>query len=137
VTYAEGEAASSLALMFGGLIAANLAARPGLGIELKAMEGRVGIEVTDLDDAVTLEFGGGRLLVRNGLRARRKLTVSAESKTLMNLGKLKLTMFGVPDPRDQSVREIATEVVTGRLRVDGLPFNLLLLNRLTRLFAPG
>ena len=136
VEYAEGEAAAtSLAQLMGGLIDANLRAKPSRQAGFKAMEGRVGIEVRDIDEAVTLDFRSGRLVVYNGLRANRRLTVSAASDTVMQLSRLRLGPWGLPDLRDETVREIGLKLLTGQLSIGGLPLAAPLLNQLGRLLS--
>ena len=63
VEYADGESASAFAQVLGGLIEANVGARPERRRDFDSLQARVGIAVTDIDEAVTLEFQGGRLLV--------------------------------------------------------------------------
>src|SRR5579859_460098 len=123
VRYADGEQASGLAQMLGGLIDANVQSHPAL--------------VHDADEAVTLDFESGEIVVHNGLRANRKVTISAQSATLMNLSLMRPGPFGIPMLTDEPTRQIGLELLTGRLRIDGLPVHAALLTRLTRLFSVG
>lgn len=123
--------------MLGGLIEANVKGRPALVHEVESMRGRVGIEVSDADEAVTLEFEAGEIVVHNGLRANRKVTISAQSATLMNLSLMRPGPFGIPLLTDEPTRQIGLELLTGRLRIEGLPLHAAMLTRLTRLFAVG
>jgi hypothetical protein len=134
VEYADGDSASPFAQMLGGLIEANVSAGLEKQSDFRALRARVGIEVVDIDEAVTLDFVEGRLTVYNGLKPNRAITISGDSETVMQLSNLRVGLFGLP-VIDSTSREVVTKVATRRLRIDGLPLHALLLNRLTRVFS--
>ena len=68
VEYTDGDDASAFAMMLGGLIEANVAGRPEKREDFDSLRARVGIQVQDIDEAVTLDFKGGTLKVSNGLK---------------------------------------------------------------------
>jgi SCP-2 sterol transfer family len=133
VEYADAEP-SAFASMLGGLIEANVA-RPEKKKDFQSLAARVGIWVTDIDEGVTLDFQGGRLLVHNGLEPKRDITIRAEAGTVMNLSNLKIGLFGMPVYYDGVGREVAAKLVQGKLRIDGLIGNLATLNTVTRIFS--
>ena len=134
VDYADEEP-SAFASMLGGLIEANVGARPDRRRDFDQLEAKVGIWVTDIDEGVTLEFKGGSLTVHNGLAPRRDLTIRADAETVMSLSNLKIGLFNMPVYYDSVGRGVAMKMLTGRMRVDGLVGNLATLNMVTRVFS--
>ena len=134
VTYADAEP-SAFASMLGGLIEANVKTRPEKQGDFENLVARVGIWVTDIDEGVTLDFKGGKLVVHNGLESKRTITIRAEADTVMNLSNLKIGPLGMPVYFDETGRGIAMKLLRGKLQIDGLLPNLLTLNAVTRIFS--
>jgi len=135
VDYADGEEASAFAQLLGGLIEANVVSRPEKLKDFHALKARVGIIVTDIDEAVTLDFEGGHLMVRNGLEEGRDVTIRADAETVMQLSNVKVGFAGMPNYLNATGREVVGKMLTGKLRIQGLVGNLPTLNRVTRLFS--
>jgi hypothetical protein len=135
VDYADGDDASAFAQMLGGLIQANVSARPEKRRDFDALNARVAIFVTDIGEGVTLEFGGGRLLVHNGLGASRDVTIRADAATVMQLSSVRIGFAGMPNYLDATGREVAGKLLKGQLKIEGLLGNLTTLNQVTRLFS--
>src|SRR5438128_3754052 len=133
-SYADDEP-SAFASMLGGLIEANVRSRPEKARDFESLVARVGIFVTDIDEGVTLDFKGGTLVVHNGLKPRRTLTIRADADTVMNLSNLKIGLLGLPIYYDGVGRGIAAKLLRGKLRIDGLLPNVLTLNTVTRIFS--
>ena len=134
VSYVDDEP-SAFASMLGGLIEANVEGRPEKKKDFDALQARVGIWVTDIDEGVTLDFQRGSLTVHNGLEPERDLTIRAEADTVMNLSNLKIGAFGMPVYYNQVGRAVALKLMQGKLRIDGLLGNLAMLNTVTRIFS--
>ena len=134
VDYADIEP-SAFASMLGGLIEANVKARPERRRDFNALVARVGIWVTDIDEGVTLDFKGGSMTVHNGLRPRRTITIRAEAETVMNLSNLKIGLLGLPVYYDSVGRGVAAKLLQGKLRIEGLLGNISTLNTVTRIFS--
>jgi hypothetical protein len=135
VEYADGDDASAFAQMLGGLIQANVSARPEKRRDFDALSARIGFLVTDIGEAVTLEFGAGRLLVRNGLGPDRDVTIRADADTVMQLSNVRIGFAGMPNYLDSTGRQVAGKLLKGQLRIEGLLGNLTTLNQVTRLFS--
>jgi len=135
VDYADGEEASAFAQLLGGLIEANVVSRPEKLKDFHTLKARVGIIVTDIDEAVTLDFEGGHLVVRNGLEEGRDVTIHADAETVMQLSNVKVGLAGMPNYLNATGREVVGKMLTGKLRIQGLVGNLPTLNRVTRLFS--
>jgi hypothetical protein len=134
VEYADEEP-SAFASMLGGLIEANVQSRREKRKDFDSLAARVGIFVTDIDEGVTLDFQPGHLVVHNGLKPKRDITIRAEADTVMNLSNLKIGLFGMPVYYDEVGRGIALRLVRGKLRIDGLLGNIATLNTVTRIFS--
>ena len=134
VEYADQEP-SAFSSMLGGLIEANVKNREEKQGDFENLVARVGIFVTDIDEAVTLDFKGGKLVVHNGLKPKRDLTIRAEADTVMSLSNLKIGPFGMPVYYDEVGRGVALKLVQGKLRIEGLIGNLATLNTVTRIFS--
>jgi len=134
VSYADKEP-SAFASMLGGLIEANVKASEDKQGDFDRLVARVGIWVTDIDEGVTLDFKGGKLVVHNGLKPTRTITIRAEADTVMSLSNLKIGPLGMPVYYDGVGRGVATKLLRGKLKIDGLLPNLLTLNAVTRVFS--
>jgi hypothetical protein len=135
VEYAEGEEASAFAQMLGGLIQANVEASAGKMRDLAHLKARVGIQVRDIDESVTLDFRQGRLVVHDGLKPRRQITIRTDAETVMQLSNLRIGPLGLPVYVDSTGREVVTKILSGDLRIDGLVKHLPTLNAVTRIFS--
>jgi hypothetical protein len=134
VKYGSNEP-SAFAGMLGGLIEANVVANRDKRKDFDALDARVGIWVTDIDEGVTLAFDAGRLTVYNGLEPNRTLTIRADADTVMSLSNLKIGVLGMPVYYDEVGRGVALQLMRGKLRIDGLLTNIATLNRVTRVFS--
>jgi hypothetical protein len=135
VDYADEKEASAFAQLLGGLIEANVVSRPEKLKDFHTLKARVGIVLTDIEEAVTLDFEGGHLVVRNGLEEGRDVTIRTDAETVMQLSNVKIGFAGMPNYLDATGREVAGKMLTGKLRIQGLVGNLTTLNRVTRLFS--
>ena len=134
VDYADDEP-SAFASMLGGLIAANVESRAEKQPDFASLVARVGIWVTDIDEGVTLDFKGGHLIVHNGLKPRRTLTIRADAETVMSLSNLTIGVFGMPVYYNEVGRGVALKLLLGKLKIDGLLRNVMTLNAVTRIFS--
>lgn len=134
VSYADEEP-SAFASMLGGLIDANVKSRTEKEADFDALVARVGIWVTDIDEGVTLDFKGGRLVVHNGLKPRRTITIRADAETVMSLSNLKIGPLGLPVYVDEVGRGVALKLLRGSLKIEGLLPNIFTVNAVTRIFS--
>jgi len=121
--------------MLGGLIEANVKSRPEKQGDFDSLVARVGIWVTDIDEGVTLDFKGGKLVMHNGLAAKRTITIRADADTVMSLSNLKIGPLGMPIYIDEVGRGVAMKLLRGSLKIDGLLPNVFTLNAVTRIFS--
>ena len=128
--YAEGEEATALGQMLGGLIEANVEGSAERRRDFDDLRARVGIFVTDIEEGVTLDFQGGHLVVRGSLEPGRDVTIRADSETVMRLSSVRIGFAGMPNYLD-----VLTRMLSGSLKIEGLFGNLTVLNQVTRLFS--
>jgi hypothetical protein len=63
------------------------------------------------------------------------ITIRAEADTVLRLTNLKIGPFGMPAYYDEVGREIASKLLRGKLKIDGMLTNIATLNRVTRIFS--
>jgi hypothetical protein len=134
VSYSD-DAPSAFASMLGGLIDANIGNSASKHKDFDDLTARVGIWVTDIDEGVTLDFQHGSLVVSNGLKSKRDITIRAEAETVMNLSNLRIGLFGMPVYYDEVGRGVAAKLVQGKLRIEGMLGNIATVNSVTRIFS--
>ena len=134
VSYADSEP-SAFASMLGGLIDANIGNNRARRKDFDDLNARVGVWVTDINEGVTLDFQGGALVVSNGLKPQRTITIRTDADTVMNLSNLRIGLFGMPVYYDEVGRGIAAKLLRGKLRIDGLLGNIATVNTVTRIFS--
>lgn len=135
VQYADGEQASAFGQVLGGLIEANVETRPEKRTDFVQLRARVGVYLTDVEEAVTLDFEGDRLVVYNDLQPGRDVTIWGDADTVMQLSNVKIGFAGMPNYLDPTGREVVGKMLKGKLKVDGMLGNLTTLNQVTRLFS--
>src|ERR1700682_1051205 len=134
VEYASSEP-SAFAGILGGLIEANVLARPEKKQDFDKLVACVGISATDIDESVTLAFDAGTLTLYNGLEPERTITIRADAETVMSLSNLKIGILGLPVYYDEVGRGVAGKLLGGKLKIDGLLQHIATVNRITRIFS--
>ncbi len=132
--YADGQDASPFGRMLGELIHANLR-RADRRRDFDGLRTRVGIEVTDIGEAVTLDFQAGRLVISNGLRPQRAITIRTDSDTVLQLSNLRIGPLGLPVYVDATGRDVVRKLLSGRLKIEGMLANVGALSAVTRIFS--
>lgn len=135
VTYADGDDASAFAQMLGGLIYANVESRVEKRRDFDDLKTTVGIQVTDIDEAVTLVFAEGHLTIHNGLLEERAITVRGDSDTVMELSNLRIGPLGLPVYVDGTGRDVVRKLLGGSLKIEGMLANIFSLNAVTRILS--
>lgn len=146
---------NGFAHMMATLVAQNLIDHPERRRLFAETIGRVAMVVTDAEVAITLDFLGGKLIVRNGIYGipsilmRGSAEIIGDLSRMESLGsllgnlkfqsplmnKLRRVLDQIPDPRGPVNRAIASATRSGDLTVSGLPRNLPLLLKTSELLA--
>jgi hypothetical protein len=119
----DGQAAENgLAMMLHGLLAESVAASPEKRRDFDAMSSSFGIVAPDAEVTVTLEFGGGRCTIYDGLRHEPDLVITADSGKIPELSLIPFR-YGVPWVLDENgrkqVMQLLTALVRREMRIDG------------------
>lgn len=123
-----------MAEMLAGVLRANIENNRTKAAIFKALRTVVGLHIEDIDLAITLEFLGGRLLLHEGIVKRPRITIRAESGTVMGMSSLSIR-FGLPYLLDDTGLEILQNVREGKIRMIAMPWSLLDVLRLTRVMS--
>lgn len=128
------------ATMMAQLVRQNLDDHPDKLAAAKRMSGRVAIVVTDLELAVTIAAGLGRLTFHAGIAGIPDATIRAPSEWITKMSLVEMRSVGplrIPDPRGPISREISAAESAGTIRTFASPFAWPLLLRLTDVLAVG
>ncbi|MBA4423837.1 MAG: hypothetical protein C0390_12200 [Syntrophus sp. (in: bacteria)] len=112
------------------LLTGNLAQNPGKQAVFRRMRGTVAIDLADIETAVTLVFEGERLRIEAGINASPDLIIRTASDRVMDLNALRI-IGGLPWYFDEAGRKVVAQLLTGRLKIDGMFTHPVLLTRLT------
>ena len=126
------------ATMMAQLVRQNLDDHPSKEAAARRMSGRVAIVVTDLDLAVTIACGNGRMTFHAGIAGIPDATIRAPSEWVTKMSLIELVKVGpfvFPDPRGEVAKQIADEEARGTIRTHASPSATLLLLRLTNVLA--
>ena len=132
--FAEGAEDIGLAIMLHDLLAQNIEQHPRKQADFKKLNIPVGLNVCDVDIALTLEFSKGVLTIHRGIKKSAKLNITAESGTVMNLSNQRIK-WGLPFYFDETGREIIAAMKTGRLKIKGMVKHFPSLLRLSRVMS--
>ena len=134
ITVEESAQEAGLGPMLAELLRQNLEQHPHRRRDLERMRGGVAITAKDASVAVTMDFSGGGLTIREGIAGRPRLKIQADSLGLLELTSARLRA-GLPDPVHHSGRRVLGRLAAGSLRIAGPAVLLrpMMLVRLTRL----
>lgn len=135
IELAPGAGDNGLAVMMATMMSQNLEDHPDRQPAFDRLVGRVAIVAEDADVALTMEFSGGRAVVHDGIVGIPDVTVRGSAELIADLSRMETGPLGLPDPRGEVNRAMATALRERRLRVYGLPVGLPLLGRLGKVLA--
>lgn len=126
------------ASMMAQLVRQNLDDHPDKVAVARRMSGRVAIVVTDLDLAVTITCGEGRLTFHGGIAGIPDATIRAPSEWVTKMSLVEMLTVGpfrFPDPRGPVSKEISAAEKAGTIRTFASPAAMPLLLRLTNVLS--
>jgi hypothetical protein len=116
----DGNAADNgLALMLQGLLSESIEKDAGKKRDFDAMNTTFGIVAPDAEVTVTLEFGGGRCTIYDGLRHEPALVITADSGKIPEMSLLKIR-YGLPWLFDDNGQGFVKSLLKREIRIDGL-----------------
>ncbi len=133
IELAPGAEAAPFTGVMADLLRGNLEEKPQRIKDFNALRCNVGINATDAESQVTLEFKGGRMVVHNGLKDP-DLLITAEVDTLLGITNLKIK-FGLPWYFDEVGLDTIKKLLKGDLKIKGMIFHPFALTRLTKVMS--
>jgi hypothetical protein len=130
----EGAPEIGLAVMLRDLIVQNIEQNPHKMTDFKKLNISVGLEVSDVDIKLTLEFADNTLTILPGIKDQAKLNITTDSATIMNLSNQKIK-WGLPYYFDETGREIMAAMKSKRLKVRGMVTHFPSLIRFSRVMS--
>jgi hypothetical protein len=127
----EAGGSAGITVLIGGLVRQNLERDPTRGLRPRDV---VTIEAADAGVAVSIRSSEGEILVTDGRDPGARVVVSASSTQLMELAGAPLR-FGLPDAFSGDGRALIRDLLTRRIRVQGLIRHLGTVRRLTVLLS--
>ena len=112
------------------LIAGNIAKSPAKQNIYKKMKGIVAIDLPDIEAAVTLTFGQGKLTIEAGINGNPEIIIRTTYDLVMDLNMINIR-WGLPYYFDEPGRRVLGHILSGRLKIKGMFFHTVLLTRLT------
>jgi hypothetical protein len=112
------------------LITGNIAKSPAKQNIYKKMKGVVAIDLPDIEAAVTLIFGQGKLTIEAGINGNPDIIIRTSYDLVMDLNMINVR-WGLPYYFDEAGRRILGHILSGRLKIKGMFSHTVLLTRLT------
>jgi hypothetical protein len=112
------------------LIAGNVAKSPAKQNVYKKMKGVVAIDLPDIEAAVTLIFGQGKLTIEAGIKGNPEIIIKTSYDLVMDLNMINIR-WGLPYYFDEAGRRVLGHILSGRLKIKGMFSHTVLLTRLT------
>ncbi len=112
------------------LIAGNVTKSPAKQNIYKKMKGVVAIDLPDIEAAVTLIFGQGKLTIEAGINGNPEIIIKTSYDLVMDLNMINIR-WGLPYYFDEAGRRVLGHILSGRLKIKGMFFHTVLLTRLT------
>jgi hypothetical protein len=112
------------------LIAGNVAKSPAKQNIYQKMKGVVAIDLPDIEAAVTLIFGQGKLTIEAGINGNPEIIIKTSYDLVMDLNMINIR-WGLPYYFDEAGRRVLGHILSGRLKIKGMFFHTILLTRLT------
>jgi hypothetical protein len=112
------------------LLAGNIEKSPAKQETYKKMNGIVAIDLPDIEAAITLIFGQGKLTIEAGIVQNPAIIIKTSADLVTDLNLLNIC-FGLPYYFDEAGRRVLGHIFTGRLKIKGMFLHTVLLTRLT------
>jgi len=112
------------------LITGNIAKSPAKQNIYKKMKGVIAIDLPDIEAAVTLIFGQGKLTIEAGINDNPEIIIRTSYDLVMDLNMLNIR-WGLPYYFDEAGRRVLGHILSGRLKIKGMFSHTVLLTRLT------
>jgi hypothetical protein len=116
------------------LLESNLKQNPNKLKSFKNLYSVVGIELKDLEAAVTIVFEGGKARIEEGLVGKPDLVIRTDSDKVIGLNSISIK-FGLPYYFDEAGMTVLKQLMSGELKIDGMLAHPIKLTRLTKIMS--
>ncbi|HPP80051.1 MAG TPA: hypothetical protein PLQ43_04055 [Deltaproteobacteria bacterium] len=116
------------------LLSSNLEQRPEKMRTFSKMWGGVGLNLPDIDAAITMIFAGGRVRIEPGIVGKPDIVITSSSEKIISLNSISIK-FGLPYYFDEAGLAVLRQLATGELKIQGMFTHPVLLTRLTKIMS--
>ena len=134
IRFAPGAEEIGLAAMLKDLLTQNFEQHPHKVRDFRKLRLRIGLDVTDAEVALTLDFQGGILTIHPGIQSRPQLLIKSEADMVMALSNVRIR-WGLPFYFDDPGKEVLQAIRSGRISIKGMIRHFPGLVRLSRIMS--
>lgn len=116
------------------LLTSNLEQKPEKMKTFNAMWGVVGLNLPDIEAAITMIFAGGRMRIEPGIVGKPDIVINSSSEKIISLNAISIR-FGLPYYFDEAGMNVLKQLASGELKIDGMFTHPILLTRLTKIMS--
>ena len=116
------------------LLSGNNKQKPEKMKTFQNMFGVVGLNLPDIEAAVTLIFAGGKVRIEKGIVGKPDLIINSSSEKIISLNAIKIK-FGLPYYFDEAGINVIKQLLNGELKIQGMFTHPVLLTRLTKIMS--
>lgn len=116
------------------LLTSNLQQKPEKMGTFRRMYGVVGINLPDIEAAVTIIFAGGRARIEPGIVGKPDIIITSSSDKVISLNSIAIK-FGLPYYFDEAGMNVLKQLASGELKIKGMFAHPILLTRLTKIMS--
>ncbi len=116
------------------LLSSNLQQKPDKMKTFRSMWGVVGLNLPDIEAAITMIFAGGRVRIEPGIVGKPDLVINSSSEKIISLNAISIK-FGLPYYFDEAGLNVLKQLASGELRIQGMFTHPILLTKLTKIMS--
>jgi len=134
INFGLGAVEAGLPVMIADIIKGNLAIKPQKQNDFNVLNGNIYIMATDAGIDMTMAFEKGNLTVHSGKVGNHKISISADSATLLDLANVDFK-FGLPYLFDDVGKGIVKKFLNSQLKLEGLLTHPVMLTKFAKLMS--
>lgn len=116
------------------LLSSNLQQKPKKMKTFRNMWGVIGLNLPDIEAAITMIFAGGKLRIEPGIVGKPDLVINSSSEKIISLNAITIK-FGLPYYFDEAGMNVLKQLASGELKIKGMFTHPILLTRLTKIMS--
>jgi hypothetical protein len=116
------------------LLSSNLQQKPDKMKTFQNMWGVVGLNLPDIEAAITMIFAGGRMRIEPGIVGKPDLVINSSSEKIISLNAITIK-FGLPYYFDEAGINVLKQLASGELKIQGMFTHPILLTKLTKIMS--